>query len=177
LEPYPYDPEKAKELLAQAGLADGFDLTLEVPAGRYLKGEEISQAAAADWAKVGINTKVVKLEWSVYAPKITREKNPDGVFLLGLASAWNVYDDMGNFHPDHVFAPYYWTDQEYLDLLDSYPTADTAGRQEASYRLQEILHDSGPAVLLWRQVQIYGVNVNVDWEPRPDDYIIGEDFK
>ena len=30
--------------------------------------------------------------------------------------------------------------------------------------------------MLWRQVQIYGVNDRIEWSPRPDDYIFGEEF-
>lgn len=176
LEPYPYDPEKAKELLAEAGYADGFEMTLEVPVARYLKGEEISQAAAADWEDLSIEVNVVPLEWSVYVQKVILKKDPDGAFLLGLSSAFNPYDDLNNLHPDFVFANYHWEDQEYLDLLDEYPTADEERRQEISYEAQKIVHDRGPLVMLWKQVQIYGVNDRLGWQPRPDDYIIAEDI-
>ena len=176
LEAYPYDPDRARELLAEAGYPDGFDTVLEVPAARYLKGEEISQAAAANWAEIGINVEVVPLEWSVFSDKVISAKNPDGIFLLGLASAFNPYDDLNNLDPNFVFAPYHWEDEAYLGLLEEYPTADEARQQEISYEAQALLYEEGPLVMLWKQVQLYGVNERVEWEPRPDDYIIGEEI-
>jgi peptide/nickel transport system substrate-binding protein len=58
LKPYPYDPERAKKLLAEAGYAKGLDLTLHSCQGRYLKDQEFSQAIAAQLAKIGVNAKV-----------------------------------------------------------------------------------------------------------------------
>ena len=176
LEPYPYDPDKAKEMLAEAGLADGFEVTLEVPIARYLKGEDICQAIAADLENIGIDVNLVLLEWSVYAQKMFREKDPAGLFLVGLSSAFNPFDDLTNFDPAFVFANYHWEDEEYVGLLRAYPTADEAERQNISYQAQKIIHDRGPVIMLWRQVQIYGVNDRIEWSPRPDDYIFGEEF-
>ena len=57
LKRYPYDPKKAKELLAQAGYAQGCDVQLYYSAGRYPKDREVCQAVAAQMVKGG-------LEWS-----------------------------------------------------------------------------------------------------------------
>ncbi len=172
LQPYPYDPTKAKQLLAEAGYPNGFDITLEVPVARYLKGEDISQAAAADWVKVGVRVKVVPLEWGVFVKKIFQERNPEGIYLLGLASAWNDIDDLYDMHPDFVFAEEKWRDPEYLDLYPKLVLSATKEQhQKLSYKLQEIIHDRGPMVMVWRQVQIYGVNKRLVWTPRLDDYI------
>ena len=108
------DSNTKKEMLAEAGVADGFEVTLEVPIARYLKGEDISQAIAADLENIGIDVNLVLLEWSVYAQKMFREKNPAGLFLVGLSSAFNPFDDLTNFDPAFVFANYYWEDEEYI---------------------------------------------------------------
>jgi peptide/nickel transport system substrate-binding protein len=173
---YPFDLDKAKQLLTQAGLPNGFDVTLEVPTGRYIKGAEMAQAIAADWAKIGIKAKILNEEWSVFSAKTTAKKM-EGIYLYGLASAWNPYDDLNDLNPANVFAAYNWTDQEYLDLLSQYPTADAATRKQISDKAQVILHDRGPQLFLWRQIQLYGVNKGLVWNPRPDDYIIGADMK
>ena len=49
-----YDPEKAKELLAEAGYPDGFEVTLDAPNDRYMNDEQIAQAVAGYLEKVGI---------------------------------------------------------------------------------------------------------------------------
>ena len=59
---YPFDPEKAKALLREAGLSAPLNLTLTLPPPQYArKGGEI---IAAQLAKVGINTKIENVEWA-----------------------------------------------------------------------------------------------------------------
>jgi peptide/nickel transport system substrate-binding protein len=59
---YPYDPEKAKALLKQAGVAAPLNLTLTLPPPSYArKGGEV---VAAMLAKVGINAKIENVEWA-----------------------------------------------------------------------------------------------------------------
>jgi ABC-type transport system substrate-binding protein len=62
LDPIPYDPARAKELLAQAGLAGGLNTTMTcAPAD-----ELICQAVVQDLAAVGINAKLQTLEWGTF---------------------------------------------------------------------------------------------------------------
>jgi peptide/nickel transport system substrate-binding protein len=49
-----YDPDKAKELLAEAGYPDGFQLQMDCPNNRYVNDEAICQAVVAMLAKVGV---------------------------------------------------------------------------------------------------------------------------
>ncbi|MBE3138367.1 MAG: hypothetical protein IMZ63_00970 [Actinobacteria bacterium] len=55
---YPYDPKRAKELLAEAGYADGLVIDLWVPEGRYAKGEEIAQVVQGQLKEIGIDVKI-----------------------------------------------------------------------------------------------------------------------
>ncbi|WP_370632081.1 ABC transporter substrate-binding protein [Pusillimonas sp. MFBS29] len=52
------DAEKAKKLMAEAGYADGFTITLGSPDGRYTNDKRIAQAVAAMWARIGVKTNV-----------------------------------------------------------------------------------------------------------------------
>src|SRR5690606_17584641 len=65
IEPYPYDPDKARELLAAAGHPDGIDVTLRTFA--TTPGAElpiIAAAVATYWNEVGIRTKIVPTTWT-----------------------------------------------------------------------------------------------------------------
>ena len=61
-EPYEYDPELARELLAEAGLADGFSTTMQFSTSCCAQIQEIAQAMASDLSKVGIDVELLGKE-------------------------------------------------------------------------------------------------------------------
>ena len=72
LKPLAYDPEGAKQLLAEAGYADGFRLTLHSPNDRYVNDEKVAQAIAQMLSRVGIKTDVQALPQAVYFPRASK---------------------------------------------------------------------------------------------------------
>jgi peptide/nickel transport system substrate-binding protein len=64
LQQYPYDPDKAKSLLAQAGYPDGFSVNFKAPDGRYLQDKAVAEAITGQLAKVGIKAELETIEWS-----------------------------------------------------------------------------------------------------------------
>jgi peptide/nickel transport system substrate-binding protein len=68
VEAYPYDPEKAKALLAEAGFADGFSTKFWVPesGSGMVAPKEIGQIVQADLEKVGVTAEIVTQEWVSY---------------------------------------------------------------------------------------------------------------
>jgi peptide/nickel transport system substrate-binding protein len=60
VQPYPYDPEKAKALLKQAGQGSGFDLTIEVQGGET-NGELLASILQSAWGEVGVHVSVQTL--------------------------------------------------------------------------------------------------------------------
>lgn len=82
--PYPFDPGKAKALLAEAGYPNGFTVQLDCPNDRYNNDEKICQAVVAMLAKVGIKVNLEAVSKSQHFPKI-QNRNTD-FYLLG----WGV---------------------------------------------------------------------------------------
>jgi peptide/nickel transport system substrate-binding protein len=72
LRPEPYDPEGAKKLLAEAGVADGFGLTIHGPNNRYVNDAKIAQAIAQMLARIGIETAVQTMPKNVYFPRASK---------------------------------------------------------------------------------------------------------
>src|SRR3546814_7262552 len=62
----PYDPEKAKALLAEAGYAEGFTVTLDCPNDRYVNDERICQAVASMLARIGVKVDLMAQTKSKY---------------------------------------------------------------------------------------------------------------
>src|SRR4030095_13315558 len=64
----PFDREKAKKLLAEAGYPNGFEVTLDCPNNRYVNDEKICQALAAMWSQIGVTIKLNSMPRAVYFP-------------------------------------------------------------------------------------------------------------
>lgn len=71
---YPYDVEKAKELLAEAGYADGFDLVITVP-GSYTQHVSTAEIIIENLKAVGINASLELVEWSTWLSDVYTDKN------------------------------------------------------------------------------------------------------
>ena len=66
---YPHDVEKAKELLAQAGYPDGFDMTISVP-NNYQPHMDTAEVVAEQLREAGINVTIQPVEWSAWLDTI-----------------------------------------------------------------------------------------------------------
>ena len=81
----PYDRERAKKLLAEAGYPNGFEVTLDCPNNRYVNDEKICSALAAMWAQIGVKITVNAMPRANYFPKL--EKIDTSMYMLGWGGA------------------------------------------------------------------------------------------
>lgn len=72
--PTPVDLDKAKALLAEAGFADGFEFSFVCANDRYVNEEQICQAIASMWSRIGLKPKLDVAPRSVQTPKFTSGK-------------------------------------------------------------------------------------------------------
>lgn len=169
VQPYPYDPELARQLLAEAGYANGLQITLQSPNGRYLKDVEAAQAVAAYLDMVGIRTRVEVMEWSVFT-NAWDTKTGGEMFLVGLGG-W--FDGQGELTwlLDEVSNTGWVNDQFVAGFQQLSATFDLDERQALIHQLDELAFDQAPWLFLWRQPSLYGVSSDLNWEPRRDEYI------
>jgi peptide/nickel transport system substrate-binding protein len=80
----PHDAARARALLAEAGYPQGFAITLDCPNNRYINDEQICQAIAAMWTRVGVRTQVNAMPLAPFFAKIQRDDT--SAYLLG----WGV---------------------------------------------------------------------------------------
>jgi peptide/nickel transport system substrate-binding protein len=92
VEAYPYDPERAKALLAEAGYADGFDMTISATSGYFQYDNELAQAISDQLSRVGVNVTIETLEavaWLGIIEGRLENYHARGPYLL----PWNTYGD------------------------------------------------------------------------------------
>ncbi len=151
---YEYDPEKAKELLAEAGYADGFEMELwamPVPRPYMPDGQKVAEVMQANLADIGITAEIVSHEWATYLD--LAEKGEADAFMLG----WT--GDNGD--PDNFL--YVLLDEDNIGsnnytffkndaMHDLFIEAQTEVDQEVRNKLyreaQEIIHEEAPWVPL-----------------------------
>ena len=181
LKPYPYDPDKAKSLMSQAGFPNGFDLNINYIQGRYLKDKEVAEAIAQELSKVGIRTKPNLFD----AALMTQEDNAQHLDGLIFASWGNWIFDADNqlytrWHTSvrdmanggKLQSSLSYSNPEFDKLVEQARIElDTAKRLDLYKKAQEILYDDSAALFMWTLTDIYGVDNWVKWDPRKDEMI------
>jgi peptide/nickel transport system substrate-binding protein len=81
----PADIERAKKLMADAGYADGFALTLDCPNDRYVNDQQICVALVSMLARIGVKLSVNAMPKTLFFPKI--EKYDTSFYLVGWGGA------------------------------------------------------------------------------------------
>lgn len=82
LKPYPYDPNRARELLAEAGYPNGFEMPLYYTTGRISGQKETTEAIVLYLREVGIQCKVTSMEIAQFVNKLRKtHKEPKAVLV------------------------------------------------------------------------------------------------
>jgi peptide/nickel transport system substrate-binding protein len=168
LEPYEYDPDEAKRLLEEAGVA-GQSITLVGTSGRWLKDRELVEAVAGFWQDAGLTVDLQVMEFGAYLDELfNRDARADAIFV---SSSNDLLD------ADRQLSTYYQaggvgssnTDQALSDLV-------TEGRQETDQDARagiyneavSLAYDQAYFVWLVNNEDIYGMSDRLTWQPRVD---------
>lgn len=153
LKGYPYNPEKAKQLLTEAGYPDGFETTLwamPVPRPYNPNGRKVAEAMQADLAKVGVKAKIVSYEWGTYLKKGSMGEHD--MILLGWSGDNGDPDNFLNVllskhsamnKPSSNRA--FWKNEAFTKLIDqAKETTDVAQRSRYYEEAQLIFEEDAP---------------------------------
>lgn len=92
VEPYPYDIDKAKQLLSQSSVPDGFNLELKVPAGDQVVQQE-AEIVKSEWAKIGVNVTIVPQDFETMFGDWLGGKGGQAVIFPGDALSSDTLSD------------------------------------------------------------------------------------
>jgi peptide/nickel transport system substrate-binding protein len=171
--PYPYDPAKAKQLLAEAGYASGLEIQLWQSIGRWTLAEETVQVIAGYWDKVGIKTKLQVLEWAEYNKRSAASQFKDAFYYAFINGTWDASYTVQRFKPDFASFRYFDASGDLLKAIRDYEqTFDAKKRKELAAQALKGLHEEAVWVFLWQLEQLTGVSKKVKgFKIRADDFV------
>ncbi|MEM9900011.1 MAG: ABC transporter substrate-binding protein [Pseudomonadota bacterium] len=179
LEPYPYDPELAEQLLDEAGWPRGedgtrFSIRFQAGQGRYLNDVNVVQAIAQYLSDVGLDVELEIMEWSsVYIP-IIRQRAAGPLYFIGSGGAlWSPLYDMTDLARVDSGTNYtHWDDPRWFDRWEDIANATSEEEtREIVDEMLQVFYDDGPWLHLYFQPDFYGVSNRIDWTPRPDEKV------
>jgi peptide/nickel transport system substrate-binding protein len=179
LKPYPFDPARAKQLLADAGRPGGIDVSLHAGSGTMVNDKFLLETIADMWAKVGIRARIDIMEMGARQRMLNERTVPPNGLLLGNPQS-TLLDADGSlwrlWHPNG-FNGKYWVGsqpgQRFHDLMEQARYSLDQGKRRAAYlEATQIIHDDKPWVELFQEVIVYGVSRRVAFKPRADYRLI-----
>ncbi len=172
-DPFGYDKQKALDLLAAAGYADGFEMDFACPAGAYTNFEQVCEAIQGFLREVGIETNLEIMEsgqyWDLEAEKALPPLFGDSWSSTLGESINRLEGALGGWDASYSA----WSDPVIDDLLAKISTEmDTDARADLYVELQEYMRENPPFIYLYSPNAFEAINSRVqDYRPRPaEDY-------
>ncbi|MGD9145568.1 MAG: ABC transporter substrate-binding protein [Anaerolineae bacterium] len=171
VEPFGYDPDKARELLAEAGYPDGFEMGFACPAGAYAFFEQVCEAVQGYLLDVGIETELEIMEsgqyWDLEAAKELPPLFGDSWSsaigeaynrLLGALDGWDASYSA-------------WSDPKIDELLAAIAeTIDFEERKKLYEELQVYMQEDPPFIYLYEPMAFEAINTRVqNYTPRASE--------
>jgi peptide/nickel transport system substrate-binding protein len=168
---FSYDPQKAKQLLSEAGLPNGFEIEYYSPTGRYPKDREVALVIVEQLSRVGIKAILKTPEWSIFNTDYKNGKYP--MYLTGRGSLIDA---------DTLFHQYFrtgatkrtlgYTNPKLDEILDlEQQTFDAKKREKLLMEAHRIILEDAPAVPLWNSMDVYAHRADIIWTPPPDEKV------
>jgi peptide/nickel transport system substrate-binding protein len=138
----PYDPGKAKKLLAESGYPNGFEAVLKV-APQYYYTVRTGEVLVDQLQKVGVKIKIEQIEWGQWLSRVWKDADYD-LTIIGHAEAW----DISNYANPKYYFRYDNADFQKL-FQQSETTVDDKARRELYVKMQKKLVEDAPVVWLY----------------------------
>jgi peptide/nickel transport system substrate-binding protein len=190
LEPYPYDPMKAEELLDAAGYPrgdDGVRFSLEMKSRRLTgaSGPEVVLAAAQYLTDVGVQTEAIFQESADWATELINHELGPIYFGRTGGSKWSAQYDMADI-PGHLAGGAaaetnytHWNNDVWFDGWDALPalTADPEAERALEIAMLEEFFNDPPWIMLYAGPRLEAVSNRLDYRSRADYFITVYDAK
>ena len=166
----PYDPDRARELLAEAGYPDGFEMTFKYSSGRYPQDREVGEFISSQLEEIGIRVNQVVLESGEFLTQLSALELRD-MFYSGSLTPPDAHFPLTSFTCDFRYA--YWCSEEYDQLIESAQfESDEAERLAMYHEAVQILHDDYAVYPMYTMDDLYAHQPGITgFEPMRDQYL------
>jgi len=166
VEPFPYDPEKAKALLAEAGYPNGFKMDFACPAGAYTHFEEVCEAIQGYLTEVGIETNLEIMESAHYWDLEGAQELPPLFGDSWSETSGEAYNRMAGALLGQGYSS--WKDDQIISTLNQIATTiDTDARKKLYEDLQKYMIENPPFIYLYEPMAFEAIRDHVqDYRPR-----------
>ncbi len=155
----PYDPDKAKKMLVDAGYDFNTPVPITTQNGKYVSDTDICNAVAGMLNQIGVKATVNIVEGGVFQQMSNAQKlgvlYMIGWYSVGDADFASVWYTKGGFRTK-------WLDPDYEKLfVAARSTNDVAEREKDYHRMMEILFQQNPSLFLFGLPSLYGVSTGI----------------
>jgi peptide/nickel transport system substrate-binding protein len=166
--PYPYDPARAKALLAEAGYPNGFEVEFDSFTGSIADHSKPAEAIVGYLQKVGIRAKMNVFEFSAFGPRrVQNQTAPLFIYSIGNAYLepswvirWLTQGGLGMHYKNPKL-------DELLTRIEG--TDDPKKRGPQYSDVQKLIRDEAPFIFLFQADSVFGMRTRVDYTPRADE--------
>ena len=180
-----YNPEKAKELLAEAGYPDGFEVTLDAPNDRYMNDEQIAQAVAGYLEKVGIKVNLNLMPKANFFSYIKPLENKTMFLMTGWSDASGdglslMHDMLYTYNREAgdggVNRGHYSNAQVDALIDQAFTEMDDTKRGELVAEADKIAREDYAYIPLHFEQDTYAIKDTLNYTPRMNKYVYAWEF-
>ncbi|WP_319529681.1 ABC transporter substrate-binding protein [uncultured Cohaesibacter sp.] len=164
LNTFEYNPEKAKQLLKDAGY-DGSEIVFDTSATYYTNGFLAAQAIVEMWGEVGINGRVNTTdEWTGNKPELMVRNWSNPMYF---ADPFGCFGVMWAPNGPSESEGRYNTNEDFAKSWEKFRfSTDVADRKAAYADLMERIKQDPPFLLLYRPFESWGMKKSINWAPK-----------
>lgn len=168
LGPYPYDPAKAKALLAEAGYA-GEPITLAVGAGRYPNDDQVGLAIVEQLKQAGLNINFIATDFASQTAEVNKKADMTyDAWFQGWGASLRIGAEVLNafFGGPSASLPLFYSNPEFTTAFDAYRAAkDDKAKEAALSKAQEVVWKDAGGLFLYVPTENLGMQADVEGVP------------
>ncbi|HEY8546465.1 MAG TPA: ABC transporter substrate-binding protein [Acidimicrobiales bacterium] len=173
LEAYPYDPDEAKSLIEEAGVAGETITLVGESSGRWLNDRELVEAVASYWTEAGLNVDLQTPGFDEYLDVLfDRDTRADAIFVSSSNDLLDADRQLSTFYQAGGIGASN-SDEELAALIDqARAELDPEARAPLYNEAVQLAYDQAYFVWLVNNKDLYGLSERIEWTPRVDSKLL-----